>query len=282
MSKTRLSTGIDCFFERSGDGPPIVLIPGTSMGHDIWRLQVEALVPGYSVIAMDPRGAGQTDVPADPKAYGAAIMADDVAALLDALDLKAAHVAGLSLGSAIAQEFALRHPDRTLSIQLHATWGRSDAWFKQVFVNPMLHFLDGGNVHLLFKFGQGLIMSPSYLDERGPAQVAEMVTRCLVKNPHLTTTAGLRGQLHADATHDALDRLSAIRVPTLVTAGELDSNTPARYGREVHARIPNARFHYFEGPRSSHCALWEMPEAFNSVMRAFLDALPPTKGKDRP
>jgi pimeloyl-ACP methyl ester carboxylesterase len=279
VPKVRLSTGIDCFFEQVGTGPPLVLIPGTSMGHDVWALQLPVLAPSYSVIAMDPRGAGQTDAPVEPQSYSAAQMADDVAALLDVIGIKEAHVAGLSLGSAIAQEFALRHQDRTLSIQLHATWGRSDAWFRQVFVNPMLHFLEAGNLHLLFKFGQGMIMSPAYLEKRGPPIVAEMVTRCLVKNPYLATAAGLRGQLHADATHDSLDRLADIRVPTLVTAGELDANTPERYGREVHALIPAAKFHYFQGPRSSHCALWEMADEFNAVVHSFLNALPSDKRK---
>jgi len=244
------------------------------MGHDVWELQEQAFAPDYTVISIDPRGAGQTTAPNDPADYTPRRMADDLAALLDALEIQASHVAGLSLGSAIAQEFALNHPGRAISIQLHATWGRSDAWFKQVFVAPMLHFLDAGDMKSLFKFGQGMIMSPAYLDDRQPRRVAEIVTRCLVKNPHLTTAAGLRGQLNADATHDCLDRLHEIRIPTLITAGELDANTPERYGRQVHALIPNARFHRFEGPRSSHCALWEMADEFNAVVREFLRKLP--------
>jgi pimeloyl-ACP methyl ester carboxylesterase len=117
-----------------------------------------------------------------------------------------------------------------------------------------------------------MIMSPTYLEERQPTEVAEMVTRCLVKNPHLTTATGLRGQLNADATHDCLDRLHEIKIPTLIIAGELDANTPERYGRQVHAHIPHAQFHRFEGPRSSHCALWEMADEFNAVVRAFMRA----------
>lgn len=274
MSKVRLSTGIDCFYKLVGSGPPLLLVPGTSMGHDIWALQEQALAPDYTVISIDPRGAGQSTAPDDPAHYTVRRMADDVAALLDTLDIPAAHVAGLSLGSAIAQEFALNHPQRALSIQLHATWGRSDAWFKQVFVTPMLHFLDAGDMKSLFKFGQGMIMSPTYLEARQPPHVADMVTRCLVKNPHLTTAAGLRGQLNADAGHDCLNRLHEIKIPTLITAGELDANTPERYGRQVRARIAHAHFHRFEGPRSSHCALWEMADEFNATVRDFMRQLP--------
>jgi pimeloyl-ACP methyl ester carboxylesterase len=115
-------------------------------------------------------------------------------------------------------------------------------------------------------------MSSSYLEDRGPKKVADIVTRCLVKSPHLTTADGLRGQLHADAYHDALDRLHLINIPTLVTIGDEDTNTPQRYGRAVAKLIPGAQLHHFQGPRSSHCTFWEIAEEFNGVSAAFLAA----------
>ncbi len=267
--KVRLSTGISMYCESAGEGPPLVLIAGTSLGHEAWRLQLPAFTRHHRTITIDHRGSGQTDAPADPESYSVRLMADDVAALLDELKIERAHVGGMSLGSAIAQEMALNHADRVLSIQLHATWGRSDAWFRQVFANPMLHFLKTNERRLAFKFGQGLIMSPDYLDTRGPAVVADMVDRCLISNPHLASDAGFAGQLHADMTHDTLDRLGNIRVPTLITAGELDMNTPYRYGVAVHERIRGSALHMFRGPRSSHCAMWEMADEFNRVCLDF-------------
>ncbi len=268
--KAALSTGISMFYEETGRGEPLVLIAGTSLGHEAWHLQLPAFAPGFRTIAVDHRGSGQTSAPEDPNAYSARIMADDIAALLDVLKIERAHIAGMSLGSAIAQEMALNHADRVLSIQLHATWGRTDAWFRQAFVDPMLHFLKAKERRLAFKFGQALIMSPDYLNSRGPAPVAEMVDRCLIKNPHLASDAGFGGQLHADATHDTLDRLGTIRVPTLITAGELDMNTPYRYGEQVHAAIGHSAYHFFRGPRSSHVAMWEMADEFNRVCLDFL------------
>lgn len=258
------------YFESEGDGPPLILIAGTSLGHEAWQLQIPAFSPRFRTITIDHRGSGQTDAPADPESYSVRLMAEDVAALLDALGIESAHIGGMSLGSAIAQELALNHAERVRSLQLHATWGRSDAWFRQVFADPMRHFLKTNERRLAFKFGQGLIMSPDYLNTRQPEAVARMVDRCLISNPHLATDEGFAGQLHADSTHDSLDRLGAIRVPTLITAGELDMNTPYRYGKAVHEQIAGSVFHMFRGPRSSHCAMWEMADEFNRVCLDFL------------
>jgi pimeloyl-ACP methyl ester carboxylesterase len=268
--KAALSTGITMFYEEAGEGPPLVLMAGTSLDHRAWYLQMAAFVPHFRVIAIDHRGAGQTDAPAESSAYSSKLMGDDIAALLDVLRIERAHVSGMSLGSAATQEMAINHADRVLSVQLHATWGRTDAWFRQGFVDPMLYFLKAKERRAAFKFGQALIMSPDYLNTKDPPEVADMVERCLIKNPHLARDSGFGGQLHADATHDALDRLGDIRAPTLITAGELDMNTPHRYGEQVHACIANSVYHLFRGPRASHVAMWEMADAFNRVCLDFL------------
>lgn len=268
--KAGLSTGVTMFYEEAGEGEPLVFMAGTSLDHTAWHLQLPAFVPHFRVITIDHRGSGQTDAPAESREYNSKLMGDDIAALLDVLRIERAHVGGMSLGSAAAQEIAINHADRVLSVQLHATWGRTDAWFRQAFVDPMLYFLKAKERRAAFKFGQALIMSPDYLNTKTPPAVADMVERCLIKNPHLAGDAGFAGQLHADATHDALDRLGAIRAPTLITAGEFDMNTPYRYGEQVHARIAHSAYHLFRGPRASHVAMWEMADAFNRVCLDFL------------
>jgi pimeloyl-ACP methyl ester carboxylesterase len=80
------------------------------------------------------------------------------------------------------------------------------------------------------------------------------------------------GHIHADKTHDALDRLARIRCPVLVTAGERDIQVPPRYGREVAGRIPGARYHLFTGPHASHLACVEMADEFNRVTLEWLAA----------
>lgn len=270
--KADLATGITLHYERTGHGPPLILIPGTSIDHETWRFQVPAYESEFTVISVDPRGAGQTTAPRDSSAYSTELMADDIAALMDVLDIDAAHISGLSLGSAIAQQIAIHHPQKVLSLQLHGTWAKSDARFRQFFTEPMLYFLKVGEMHRLFKFGQALIMSREYLETRAPKAVADQVSNCVVRSANPPTPFGFAGQLHADANHDALEGLTKIDIPTLVTAGEFDLNTPSYYGIEVHELIPNSTYHEFRGPRASHCACWEMAEEFNAVTLKYLQA----------
>ena len=87
--------------------------------HTAWAFQVPAFAAEFDVIALDNRGAGQSDAP--DTHYTIPGMADDVAGLMDQLGVRHAHICGASMGGMIAQELTLRHPDRVLSLQLHCT-----------------------------------------------------------------------------------------------------------------------------------------------------------------
>ena len=100
--------GIELWFERGGQGPEVLLIAGLGDPAEAWQPELDGLADRYSVTAFDNRGVGRTPLPDGPLA--ATDIADDAAALLRALEVPSAHVAGFSMGSAIAQELALRHP----------------------------------------------------------------------------------------------------------------------------------------------------------------------------
>jgi pimeloyl-ACP methyl ester carboxylesterase len=265
-----LSTGVSIYYERHGSGTPLVLVAGTGCDHVFWRLQLPAYAKEHEVILLDTRGAGRSTVVKDVESYSPAVMADDVAALLEALGIEAAHAAGHSLGSCIVQELALRHPGRVLSAQLHATWSRPDTWLSRAFIGTTRYPLSLGDLQTTFKTVTMWMLSPEYLESRQPERVAQTVTRALVKNPHLQANEGMLGHLYADAVHDTTERLRAIQVPTLVTAGEADLLIPARYGKAVADAIPGARWHLFAGSRATHACPWELEEEFNDVTLSFL------------
>jgi pimeloyl-ACP methyl ester carboxylesterase len=105
----KISTGnLSMHYEIYGDGPPLILLHGLSYQGAFWWLQVKDFAPHYRVIVPDNRGAGYTDAP--DEAYSTEQMADDTVQLLRALGIPRAHVLGVSLGGAIAQHIALRHP----------------------------------------------------------------------------------------------------------------------------------------------------------------------------
>jgi pimeloyl-ACP methyl ester carboxylesterase len=113
--------------------PSIVLIMGWGGDHTAWAFQIPALAAEFDVIALDNRGAGQSDAPDRP--FTLADMADDVVALMDELGVRTAHICGASMGGMIAQELALRHPERVLTLQLHCTTAGVDGYGRLVIDN---------------------------------------------------------------------------------------------------------------------------------------------------
>jgi pimeloyl-ACP methyl ester carboxylesterase len=269
MPFIHLRTGVRVYYEVAGSGEPLLLIMGTGADHSSWDAQVAAYAGRFSVITYDQRGTGRSDVPPDAAAYSMRVLADDAAALLEALAVESAHVSGLSLGSAVAQELVLGHPAKVRSLQLHCTWGRTDEWLARLFDDmafPLLH----GDVEHFARTALMWVMSPTFLNDE-PEALEERERGFSPENPSAPSIEGLLGHLHADRTHDALDRLHEIRVRTLITSGELDWQVPTRYGRAVHDRISGSSLHVFPGPRSSHCAFVEMADEFNERTLAFLD-----------
>lgn len=265
----QLANGLRIHFEEQGRGDPLLLIMGTGADRRFWSAQVPEYSRNFRTIVYDSRGVGRSTVPEDPATCSMAAMADDAAQLLDALEIPSAHISGLSLGSTVAQEMAIRHPAKVRSAQLHGTWGRSDEWFVRMIETleePVRH----GDMKAFIRYALMWITSPAFLSGM-PEVVRQMEAAFLAEPPH---PRGVLGHIHADKTHDALDRLGRIRCPVLVTAGEQDIQVPPRYGREVADRIPGARYHLFTGPHASHLSCVEMAEEFNRVTLDWLRSLP--------
>ncbi|GAA1310209.1 3-oxoadipate enol-lactonase [Pseudonocardia xinjiangensis] len=251
-----------------GQGEPVVLICGTGQHHWMWAPLLPALCPRFKVISYNHRGIGESGRGSGP--IGVRSLADDLAELLDALSVDRAHLIGWSLGSAVAQEFALSHPARVASLVLACTWGRTDQFQHAVFTGLSHPWRTGdraaGLVALRIVFSPELLVSGRFvpvtaqLDTMFPSTGSQM--------------SAMVEQWDADGAHDALDRLGAIGVPTLVISGKQDLLTPARSGRAVSDRIPGARFELLTGPGSSHGLVWERTEEFTSLVSGFLAGHP--------
>jgi 3-oxoadipate enol-lactonase len=121
MQTAELATGPTVHYVRRGEGEPLLLIQGMGGNHLSWGEPfLEALEGDFDVVAYDHRGVGRSSRVTDP--FTIVELADDAAALLDALGWDSAHVVGISMGGMVAQELALRHPERLRTLTLGCTY----------------------------------------------------------------------------------------------------------------------------------------------------------------
>ena len=219
------SAGYRVFYEEHGSGETILFVGGVTVDHTGFGLQVEPLSRRHRVVVYDNPGVGQTTGPAGP--LTTALLAEVAAGLLEALAAGEAHIVGVSMGGAIAQELALDH---AASVPLGAS-----------------------ALHL----GQGRC-----LPGRAPPQLAGDRAR------HARHPRPLSRQSEACIAHDALDRVAAISVPTLIAAGENDLLVPPRHSFALHERIPGSLLHLWPG--MGHAPWAEIPEAFNRLVEVWV------------
>jgi pimeloyl-ACP methyl ester carboxylesterase len=258
----RVTAGdVALWVERRGQGPEVLLIAGLGDPAEAWQPQLDGLADRYRLTAFDNRGAGRTPMPDGP--LSAATMADDAAALLRALEVPSAHVAGFSMGSAIAQELALRHPAVVRSLVLVGTYARPDAlWRAQLDFWRWLPEVAPSDRAFFEAFFTWVYTPRAHAD----GSVDRIVEEAMAF-PHQQSLEAFQAQVDACQAHDTADRLSQIGAPTLVLAGELDTILPPRVGRAVAAAIPNARFEVMPG--EAHQPFQEVPDEFNARVDAF-------------
>jgi len=259
-----LPDGTTLHVSELGAGEPLVLICGTTQPHQLWAPLLPALSTHYRVITYDHRGIG-TSARGDGE-ISMASLADDLAALLGELGVDRAPVLGWSLGSTVAQELALRHPQRVAGLVLASTWGRTDAFQASVFAGLGHPWRTG---HRDIALGAlGIAFSPELLNSpQFPAMMQQLGPLFPSTPEQLATVAE---QWDADLAHDALDRLDRITAPTLVVAAEHDLLTPAGQGQAVADRIPGARFELLTGAGASHAVMLERPDEFTALVLDFL------------
>jgi pimeloyl-ACP methyl ester carboxylesterase len=264
---------LELWVERRGSGPDVLLIAGLGDPAEAWRPQLDGFADRYRVTAFDNRGVGRSPLPDEP--LSVATMADDAAAILRALDVPAAHVAGFSMGSTIAQELALRHPELVRSLVLVSTYARPDALLRsQLEFWRWLGEAAPSERAFLEAFFTWVYTPRAHAD----GTVAHLVAEALAF-PHQQSVEGFQAQLDACLAHDTADRLARIVAPTLVLAGELDIVLPPRLGRSVAAGIPNARFEVMAG--EAHQPFQEVPDEFNARVDAFWREVDARERRDR-
>jgi pimeloyl-ACP methyl ester carboxylesterase len=260
------SNGQELYYEVHGEGMPLVLIMGIGFDATLWGLhQIPAFSTEFQVIAFDNRDSGRSSKAT--ASYTIADMADDVAGLMDGLEIERAHLLGHSMGGMIAQEFALGHPERLDKLVLTGTEaGTGRAKFDPITIWSFVKQNDTEGLtfaaeQIVWLFSTDFLRNHDAVDD---------TLALLGSNPNPIAPKAYERQANAYINHDALDRVGKIEAQTLVLAGDRDRLIPPWIGRELAEAIPGAKFHLLEGPGSSHAVLLERPDDYNNVVLSFL------------
>ena len=252
---------IELYYERGGQGPPLLYISGT--GGDL-RLKPSVFdgpwTERFEVVAYDQRGMGRSSKPDRP--YSMAEYGDDAAALTQAAGWDDAMVIGVSFGGMVAQELALRHPERVRRLVLACTspGGAGGASFA---FHDIQHLTGEGRARHLIPIAD--VRRDAAWAAANPEDYAQLVALGaadpFAQEPGHAVGAGR--QLEARAGHDTWDRLDQIRCPVLLAAGRHDGIALPATQHAMISRLPDAELRFFEG---GHLFALQDPTAIPAMM----------------
>jgi 3-oxoadipate enol-lactonase len=253
--------GVSLAVERRGEGPAILFVHGYPLDRTLWAHQL-AHLEGWQRIAVDLRGFGLSDAP--DLGYSLPTYADDLAALLDALQVDDVVLCGLSMGGYVAFEFLRRYRERVRGLVLMDTRAEADS--------PEVRRARDQQISLAREQGAAVIaetmvarmLAPDTL-RRNPT-LAEQVRAMMVATPVPGITGALAAMRDRPDSTTLLGSLEGL--PTLVMVGEQDEMTPPASHEAMAAAIPGAKLAVIPG--AGHLPPLEMPEAVTHVLAAFL------------
>ena len=252
---------IDMYYEIHGTGPRLVFIGGSGGDlRDKPGVFDGPLVDHFEVLSFDQRGLGRSDVPDGP--YSMEDYAEDVAALMDALDFTSCPVMGVSFGGMVALELVCRYPEKVSKLVLACTSAGGEAG-----ASYPLHTLED----LEPQERAALLLGIS--DTRFGAEWREANPEVAEKLIELSMSRGqprsediARGQhwqLEARSHHDTAARIKHVTIPTYICAGKYDGLAPPKNQLSLLAAFPNATLDYFEG---GHLFLMQDRSALEAII----------------
>jgi 3-oxoadipate enol-lactonase len=256
------ANGIDIHYRIAGDGPRTLLLVN-GVGDDLggWAMQVDPFVAaGFRVVTFDNRGVGRSGQPAGP--YSSRQMAADTKGLVDAIGLPPFHLAGVSMGGLIAQEYALAFPDDLRSVVLANTYAHADRFTYAAF-EVWGTIAEAAGIPMMMRLQAPWVFSPEFYAEQ-PQQLATFLAE-MERSPQ--PAASFQAQIAALLTHDSRDRLGSLRTPALVIAADQDIIIRPALSRRLFEALPSATWAVVPG---GHAAFVENPEPWNRAVLEFI------------
>jgi pimeloyl-ACP methyl ester carboxylesterase len=263
--------GVELWYRISGEGEPVAQIHGAGFGHFNFDPATPELSKHFKVIDYDLRGYGQSDRPVQH--YDMEVWADDLAGLMDALEIEDAHVHGTSMGGMIAIAFAGKYPERTTSVVINCAAAKLGVTGRLIFKNWIdIARLDrdGPGSRLLAELITWQALSKRFLEEQDAAELTDLIQQILRDSNRIEVfTAACQAMCDMDLT----SWLPKITSPALVLGGDEDLMTPWDQGpggagqEAIFQGIPGAEKHVVRG--SNHSTIFDGSEEHNRVVIDF-------------
>lgn len=241
MSFAEAADGTALYYEVNGRGNDVlVLLAGQSNDHHWWDVPRPDFDAEFRTVVFDHRGTGRSDKP--EHGYNTRNFAEDVVAILDAVEATAAHVYGTSMGGRVAQWLAADHPERVRMLVLGCTSpGGRHGVERSAEIRRALAQRDRVKAHQTLL---DLMYTPDWLrTHHGPFNT--------IGDPHMPPHAR-RGHFLASKKHDSWHALPKITAPTLVVHGADDVFNPVANAPLLAERIPNSRVSLIPGARHAY------------------------------
>ena len=256
--------GLKFHVQTFGSGVPVIMIMGLGAPGDKWKHNYELLSRWFWCIVPDNRGAGLSDKP-EVESYTTEQMADDIIGIMDALDIKKAHVIGVSMGGAIAQQVALKAPKRVISLILTSTFASVSPAFKKA-LNLICDLKEDTDPAVLKQLNLWMTYG-QYTQIHHPEKI-EKSTEEDAAYPYPMPVYAYKAQCGACLSHNTAGRLHELKMPILIAAGAKDLFMNIEKTMELVHGIPQAEFYL--APEGGHVHQWEYPGPYDSVVVGFL------------
>lgn len=255
----------EIFYEETGTGAPVMLVPGLGGGAGLWQKQIAPLAADFRVIAHDHRGCGRSTY--SRIEYSVEQMADDAVRLMDVLGIERAHWVGHSTGGAMGQIVAQDHPDRIASLVLSATWPGQDVYFNRAFA---------ARKAVLTALGPREYARQSLLTLLPPWYITENEALMVAQESYLAGSDQpveiMESRIDAICAFDRRDRMGDIKAPTLVIVAADDTVTPRYLSDQLAAGIAGAEKIVL--PTGGHFLMQILTDEYNAAVGGFLKRHP--------
>ncbi len=255
---------IELYYELHGpeEGDVLVLSNGILMSTASWAFQTPVLSKHYRLLLYDCRGMWQSDHP--PGSYTMEQHADDLAGLLDALEIEQAHVGGISYGGEVSLTFALQYPGRTRSLIVADAVSHVEPQLR-IIVEGWIEGARTEEAQAFFDVTVPWNFSPGFIEDH-PDLLEEALARYdLLDYPAMVQLC------ESFLAFDVTERLGEIKLPTCVLVGERDILKGRQYAELIADGIADAEIHLILG--AGHATCWEQPQVFNTILLGFLAKL---------